>query len=787
LTAGGFCLLTRNNDIPIRFLRLVLPEEGRGLYCAAIKMQKGLRHIFVETIDELLSVIEEADRDGHTVYHALAVFKDNSSRKQKNAVGAKAFWLDIDAGRKKPYPNWQAAADAVKGLCVANNLPLPVIVISGYGLHVYWPLQTTLDPATWKRYASGLKNLCTKHDLKTDPSPTANIVCVLRTPGTHHRKDGGNRIVTCAPECLDNGPYALDKFAVLLEHAPEERSKASPMPVGPMPAHLLGKARRGLAEQALIGLRQYEPTSAILIAEKCEQVRELRDTKGCIPEPLWYAGLGVLAFCPDGDQLGHEWSRGYEGYTEGETQERLDRARTLTGATTCKHFHDLNPSICERCPHRGNIKSPIALGIQQLSPLSVGANAPAASATRPAIIRWETTRGGAIKPKSYINAAVALKRLDVRFRHDVFHNKKLVEGDVSENAGRELSDAICRALRDEIIRKFGFDPGAENVREAAERACEVSQFDPVLDYLASLHWDGEARIDNWLIRYLGAEDTPLNRAIGRKMLIAAVRRARRPGCKFDYIVVFEGPQGSGKSTVLLILAREENFSDQPLLHIETRGQQEAIEGVWIYELSELVGLRRADVETTKSFLSKTEDKARPAYGRFRRDQRRRCIFVGTTNSDEYLRDSTGNRRFWPVKTRVIDLDALRADRDQLWAEAAVVEAQGEDLVIPEHLFAAAAEQQGQRLIQDGWEVLLADVAGTRINAGTHVEERVATETLFRLLDISGGRMLDGVTKRLKIVMHRMGWNGPKKLKIETPNQAGTKRPLQGYWRTVEDP
>jgi Virulence-associated protein E len=196
---------------------------------------------------------------------------------------------------------------------------------------------------------------------------------------------------------------------------------------------------------------------------------------------------------------------------------------------------------------------------------------------------------------------VALVALGITFKHDIFHNKKIVEGDIAENISGELSDAICRALRDVIIVRLGFDPGKENVQEAAERACEIHRFDPVCDYLDGLQWDGQSRLDTWVIRYLGAEDTPLNRAFGRKMLIAAVRRARKPGCKFDYVPVLEGKTRTGKSSALRILALEQNFSDQPILHLDTRAQQEQIAGVWIYELSELAGMKRTDVETLKNF------------------------------------------------------------------------------------------------------------------------------------------------------------------------------------------
>jgi predicted P-loop ATPase len=388
-----------------------------------------------------------------------------------------------------------------------------------------------------------------------------------------------------------------------------------------------------------------------------------------------------------------------------------------------------------------------------------------------------------LKSKSYVNTAIALRRLEIGFRHDIFHNKKIVEGDVLENLGKELSDSVCRALRESIIARFGFDPGIENVQQAAERACEATRFDPVCDYLNSLRWDGQPRLDQWPTTYLGADDTALNRSIGRKMFIALVRRARRPGCKFDYVVVLEGKQGTGKSSALRILAGEENFSDQPLLHLETRAQQEAIEGVWIYELSELAGLRRTDIETVKAFLSKTADNARPAYGRFRVDQLRRVVFVGTTNDTEYLRDATGNRRFWPVRTGIIDLDALSRDRDQLWAEAVAAEAQGEALTIGGDLHEAVLEQQDERLVKDPWDDLLADVRGEI----SGVIERISSEKLLEVhLRLTPDKINDGTTKRLKNSMVRNGWSGPKKMRFGNESKQGvhgkTSRPRQGYWR-----
>jgi len=186
-----------------------------------------------------------------------------------------------------------------------------------------------------------------------------------------------------------------------------------------------------------------------------------------------------------------------------------------------------------------------------------------------------------------------------------------------------------------------------------------------------------------------------------------VRRAFEPGTKFDQIVVLEGAEGRGKSTALEILAGRDNFSDQKILGLGDREQQEATAGVWLYEIGELTGMRKAEIEHVKAFASRTVDRARPAYGRFRVDRPRRTVFFATTNRDDYLQSDTGNRRFWPVATSHVDLQALARDRDQLWAEAAAEEARGASLVLPEKLWKLAGEKQSERLEGDEWFELIA--------------------------------------------------------------------------------
>ena len=239
------------------------------------------------------------------------------------------------------------------------------------------------------------------------------------------------------------------------------------------------------------------------------------------------------------------------------------------------------------------------------------------------------------------------------------------------------------------------------MHDAVTRIALEYQFNPILDYLDGLKWDGQKRIDTWLTVYLGAEDRPLNRAMGRKWLVAAVRRVRLPGCKFDNIPTLEGPQGSLESTLVRKMAGDrENFSDADILQSDKREQQELCEGVWFYEIAELSGLHKGEVEKVKAFASRQEDKARAAYARRVSVRPRTCVFVGTTNDDEYLQDQTGNRRFWPIRIGRIDIEAFRRDRDQLFAEAVVGEATGESLVLPEELRPDAAALQDSRMVSD---------------------------------------------------------------------------------------
>ena len=231
-------------------------------------------------------------------------------------------------------------------------------------------------------------------------------------------------------------------------------------------------------------------------------------------------------------------------------------------------------------------------------------------------------------------------------------------------------------------------------------------YHPIKEYLSTLKWDGVPRIDSLLIDYLGAEDTPYVRAVTRKTLVAAIARIYKPGVKFDSILVLNGPQGLGKSTLFAILGKQWFSDSLSISDMKDKTAPEKLQGYWILEISELNGIKKMDVEVVKSFITRTDDKYRQAYGVSVESHPRNCVIVGTTNSDGgFLRDITGNRRFWPV--RVSGHSKYKPwelkDVDQVWAEAIEYYRNGEQLFLKDDIAIEAYNQQREAMETDDRE------------------------------------------------------------------------------------
>ena len=256
-------------------------------------------------------------------------------------------------------------------------------------------------------------------------------------------------------------------------------------------------------------------------------------------------------------------------------------------------------------------------------------------------------------------------------------------------------DTDDAALRYFLERVYGLS-GKDRIFDAVNVVALKSSFHPVRDYLNSCTWDGVPRVDTLLIDYLGAEDSAYTRAVTRKALVAAVARIYRPGIKFDYMLTIQGKQGIGKSTLFAKLGGDW-FSDT-FTTMQGKDAYEQVQGVWLMEIGELAGMRKAEVETIKLYISKQSDRFRPAYGRRLQEFPRQCIFIGTTNETQFLRDTTGNRRFWVVgtpnePTRDFWEELTEETVRQIWAEAVELYKKGEKLFLPRELEAAAREIQ----------------------------------------------------------------------------------------------
>jgi predicted P-loop ATPase len=287
---------------------------------------------------------------------------------------------------------------------------------------------------------------------------------------------------------------------------------------------------------------------------------------------------------------------------------------------------------------------------------------------------------------------------------DAFHQRTMLRGKAAWSAsGGERAWTPADDLRAaEWLQHQGIAVFPDTAGQAIELVARENIFHPVLDYLNRCRWDGKPRLDNWTITWLGCENTPYVRVVSARWMIAAVARVMQPGCKADCALILEGKQGSLKSTALRTLAHPW-FTDE-VADFGTKDAAMQLGGAWIIEIAELDNLRRADVARIKAFLSRTVDRFRPPYGRRVIEQPRQCIFAGTVNDNEYLRDETGGRRFWPLACRTIDIVGLAAARDQLWAEARDRYLADEPWWLDTaELSEAAAQEQVARYRPDPWQ------------------------------------------------------------------------------------
>lgn len=330
------------------------------------------------------------------------------------------------------------------------------------------------------------------------------------------------------------------------------------------------------------------------------------------------------------------------------------------------------------------------------------------------LLIYRQTRGAPLQPERLLaNAMTALRHApewDSVFAFNEFSQKVVTHRPTpwEKQVGSRWADADDSLATEWLQREAGIFVGSNTVAEAVQTVARENGFHPVRNYLNSLVWDKVSRIGTWLIDYMGCTDSQFIRAVGSLWLISAIARVFQPGCQADHVLLLEGPQGIRKSSALRALVGDEWFAD----HIADLGSKDSrldLLGKWVIEMSELVSMRRAEIEKVKAFLTARTDHFRPPYGRRAVDVPRQNIFAASTNEEQPFVDSSGNRRFWPVRCGQIDADGIRRNRDQLWAEANYRFKQGEVWWLDTaELNLLAQQEQDERYEPGVWDDLILD-------------------------------------------------------------------------------
>lgn len=283
-----------------------------------------------------------------------------------------------------------------------------------------------------------------------------------------------------------------------------------------------------------------------------------------------------------------------------------------------------------------------------------------------------------------------------RYHFDEFRGRAIVTKALPWQSGkdRDWNDTDDAGFRNYLERNYGIT-GVQKIYDGTALAFETHKVHPVREYLESLTWDGKKRLATALVDYLGAENTPYVRAVSTLHMVASVARILRPGVKYDNMLVLLGPQGLGKSTYIRLLAKNKWFNDS-IDKLQGKETFELLQGNWLIELGELNATRKAEKEAVKQFLSKTDDIFRAPYGRRTHRYPRQCTFWGSGNEVEFLRDETGDRRYFPVMCKEVEpvksiFKGLESEVDQLWAEAVVLYKEGHPLYLDSEMEQLANE------------------------------------------------------------------------------------------------
>ncbi len=647
-------------------------------------------------------------------------------------------------------------ADAVALWLSEQGWPDPVIADSGNGAHLLYLVDLPADTGARDLVRDCLAALALRFDtpqVKIDRT-TFNASRIWKLYGTHARKGDSTSDRPHRVSAVLSVPAGLVAVPLPLLGALARMLPAKPDPVA-APARRsggLGHATRGafdvaqwLPAHGLEVLRADDtPDGTRFILRSCPFVPEHEDSS------VFRLSSGGLSF--------HCFHNTCQGRTWQDVRDLLEPDRPRGGSAAP--------------PAAGAGPAPVADADDGDGPAADPGDTQGNAPGRATLLK---TQAG---PRKCLENMIRILTQDERWQGvlawDEFAQRTVATRPAPHATGHtgEWTDDDDRQTAAWMALEYDYHTSGALVAEATAVVAARTVINPLRDRLDALAWDGTPRIDTWLTECLGvdpAEKPRYVQAVGAAYLISAVARVYAPGCKVDHLLILEGQQGAGKSLAMRELAFGDAWFSDEVPKFEHKDAPLSLAGKWIVEFSELQAFTRSEVEVVKAFVSRAVDRYREPYGRRTVDFPRRCVFVGTTNGSEYLRDESGNRRFWPIRVGRIDLDRIRRERDLIWAEAVARYRAGETWWLSQDLELEAAEEQDSRYAYDEWEGRIHD--HIRDTTETSVPEILEYCFSIRPQDFDQARQ-NRVVRALK----RLGW-------VRRQIRKGPKR----VWKYVPDP
>jgi predicted P-loop ATPase len=737
------------SEIDRDFLAKVIPDDGTYIMFRKRPSVGDKGNLPFGDLDSMAAGLAKFCDRGFDVYHACASFNDGSSRTAPNAKSFRALFVDLDCGDEKAdlgkgYATKSEAKAALDVFCSVVGLPRPLLVDSGGGLHAYWPLEEAVPAAEWKTVAVQLKALCAANRLLADPSVTADAARILRPVGSFNRKYHPPRRVRLLE---DKGPFSFDTLRALIDEAhaqigtkfgqnSQRGSSVSALPPlfdgWSVPEHIKNLPSYPAMMEATVRL------SSGLVStwdETPDNVQKVKAMLACIPPDIgrddWRALAWSVAWLgwTVGEQIFTDWSKGCDKYWSAATDGGAGASKQiedLFGGYDANRGTSIGTLIYLAREHGFERRTPQASARTSYRELL---NDPNRIVRRKEVPLWNLAN-------IHVVLAESNEWCD-RFAYDEMADEIMVLTPIpgartphKTFKPHQLRDVDILATMVWLQRHHFPNVAKDTVASAIIMAAHEQIISPVRHYLEDqemqIQWapdEHESRLHKFCADYLGATEdanTPGSEPtylaeVGKRFMVSAVARALDPGCQVDSMLVLEGPQGAGKSSAARVLFGNPYFSDS-LPAVNTKDASDHLRGKWGIEIPELSAMQKSDVESIKAFVSRRVERYRRAYDRAETTFQRRCVFIGTTNQDNYLRDETGNRRFWPVRVGKIDLPALERDRDMLWAEAVYWYRQGFKWHMPRKLMPIVEAAQKSRVKVDMWQEEL----GRRLEGETDV-------------------------------------------------------------------